>query len=334
MSSHAGTKDEATKPVSSAWSAVFVACAMLGLGCAHEDAEGAKLTELNRTVESLRAQNQQYSRQIEELENRNFILGEQIEARRGGGGATKINPVPALPNVTLHPSQHGSPPSQSAPAEMVEESGDPTVEYAGDAAKTSAKRPLLRLYGEDMAVLPVGERASERERDDRAPRRVAVTSETHFEPRPGRTGAVAAGIDAYRHALEALRAGRTDQAATEFREFLKAHAGHDLADNAQYWLGECSYTQKDYPTAVREFRKVVEKYAQGNKVPDALLKIGFSYLALGSTEFGRQTLEQVVHSYPRTDAALLASDRLAELGRGGASAMKTAERKANREETP
>jgi tol-pal system protein YbgF len=86
-----------------------------------------------------------------------------------------------------------------------------------------------------------------------------------------------------------------------------------LADNSQYWLGECFYDRKDYASAVREFRKVIEHYPSGNKVPDALLKVGYSYLLLGSTEAGKQTLLQLQRSYPRHEAAGLAAARLAEL---------------------
>ena len=100
-------------------------------------------------------------------------------------------------------------------------------------------------------------------------------------------------------------------------EWLRLFASHDFADNAQYWLAEVYYDQKDYPTAVREFRRVMEKYPQGNKVPDALLKLGFCHLALGSTEVARQTLEQVVRSYPGHGAAALATAKLADLGLGG-----------------
>jgi hypothetical protein len=60
---------------------------------------------------------------------------------------------------------------------------------------------------------------------------------------------------------------------------------------------------------------VIERYPNGNKVPDALLKVGYSYLALGSTEAGRQTLGQLQRSYPRHEAAALAESRLAELDR-------------------
>ena len=87
----------------------------------------------------------------------------------------------------------------------------------------------------------------------------------------------------------------------------------DLADNSQYWLGECFYDRKDFAQAVREFRRVIERYPSGNKVPDALLKVGFSYLALGSSEAGKQTLSQLQRSYPRHEAAVLAAARLAEL---------------------
>ena len=94
----------------------------------------------------------------------------------------------------------------------------------------------------------------------------------------------------YQQALDHLRGGRHDEAVASFRGFVKQHPQHDLADNAQYWLGECFYDRKDYSTALREFRRVAEKFPQGNKVPDALLKVAFSYLALGSARPARETL--------------------------------------------
>ena len=59
------------------------------------------------------------------------------------------------------------------------------------------------------------------------------------------------------------------------------HPHHELADNAQYWLGEVYYDQKDYARALTEFRATVTAYPRGNKVADALLKVGFAYQALG-----------------------------------------------------
>jgi tol-pal system protein YbgF len=302
--------------------------AMLATGCAHEEPARVTMGELNRTVASLRAQNAAYERQIQELENRAFILGDQIDGRRAAAEPVSGNPAPPvpLPKVTLHPADKGN--AAATPAEPPDEPAD-GVEYAGDAARTSTKRPLLRLYGDETPVF------STRDRDEPArpaPRRLTVASEgsaraerpapraatsalverdpARAEPRPAPAGPG----ELYRRSLESLRGGHHAEAEAGFREFLRLFANHDFADNAQYWLAECYYDQKDYPTAVREFRRVMEKYPQGNKVPDALLKLSFCHLALGSTEVAKQTLEQLVHSYPGHGAATLATAKLTELG--------------------
>ena len=70
--------------------------------------------------------------------------------------------------------------------------------------------------------------------------------------------------------VSALLEGATLTAA--FREFLKLYGGSDLADNAQYWLGECFYDRKDYPAAVREFL-LGERAASGSVRPGAAKSI-------------------------------------------------------------
>jgi tol-pal system protein YbgF len=281
-------------------------------GCGHSEARReASVSELNRTVQSLRAQNSQYAKQVEELENRVFIMTDQMGGKKDEAPRPPA-PGPVLPKVTLHPAE------RAATAIVEEPSDDPTqvdVEYAGEAAKTNGKRPVLRLYGDDV---PVMSSSVEREPPPapKEKRVLVMPRESRQETRPASSRAASAseGLEVYRRSLEALRGGRHVEAVAGFRDFLKQHPQHDFADNAQYWLAECYYDQKDYPMAMREFRRVVEKYPQGNKVPDALLKVGFAHLALGSTDVGRQTLEQVVRSYPRHEAAGLATAKLGELG--------------------
>ena len=65
--------------------------------------------------------------------------------------------------------------------------------------------------------------------------------------------------------------------------------------------------------AAPEFRTVVQRCPTGNKAPDALLKLGFCSLALGDIDKGRATLREVPTAYPRTEAARLAAERLAQL---------------------
>jgi tol-pal system protein YbgF len=271
------------------------------VGCAHRPANQVEIDQLNRSIESLRAQNTAYARQVEELENRLYILNDQLESRKVNEERVE---APRLPTVALHPAS-ASPAPAAAPATTTpagtEAGAEPEIEYAGDAAKTSTHRPVLRLHGETGELTIVREPAP-------APIRV-VREGTPRPPRDERPEAVAL----YRKSFEALRAGKGDEAEKGFKEFLRLYPNHDLADNSQYWLAECFYDRKDYAQAVREFRRVIERYPSGNKVPDALLKVGFSYLALGSPEAGRQTLAQLQRSYPRHEAAGLAASRLAEL---------------------
>jgi tol-pal system protein YbgF len=280
-------------------------------GCGHAEERATSVSELNRTVQSLRAQNTAYSKQVEELENRVFIMSDQMGGKKDDG-PSPAKPGPVLPKVTLHPAQR----TATIVEEPADDPGEVDVEYAGEAAKTNAKRPVLRLYGDETPVMSTVDREPPPAPAPREKRVLVMPRETRQETRPAPSKAASAseGLDLYRRSLEALRGGRHVEAAAGFRDFLKQHPRHDFADNAQYWLAECYYDQKDYPMAVREFRRVVEKYPQGNKVADALLKVGFAHLALGSTDVGRQTLEQVVRSYPRHEAAGLANAKLGELG--------------------
>jgi tol-pal system protein YbgF len=117
----------------------------------------------------------------------------------------------------------------------------------------------------------------------------------------------------YRAALDKFMGGREDEAAQDFRDFVKHYPHHTLADNAQYWLGESYYKRQEYQQAAVEFRTVVRRWPSENKVPDALLKLGYSLLALGKDDDGRAVLAQLVEHYPNTQPAQSAKKRLDEL---------------------
>jgi tol-pal system protein YbgF len=278
----------------------------LAAACAHRPASPtAEIDQLNRTIESLRVQNTAYAKQVEELENRLFILSDRLESRKVTDERVE---APRLPTVALRPGEPVASPAPLAPP-GTETAAESEVEYAGEAARTTTRRPVLRLHGETAELTVTRPAASA------PPATLRVLREGSLRPsKEDRPEAIAL----YRKATDALRGGQHEAAVAGLREFIRLYPSHDLADNSQYWLGECYYDRKDYAQAVREFRRVIEHYPNGNKVPDALLKVGFSYLALGSTEAGRQTLSQLQRSYPRHEAAVLAAARLAEMDRNSA----------------
>jgi tol-pal system protein YbgF len=102
-------------------------------------------------------------------------------------------------------------------------------------------------------------------------------------------------------------------AEASFQRFLQAEPQSELADNAQYWIGECRYSRGDMRGALAAFRETVSRYPQGNKAPDALLKAGMSLEALGDREGARNTYQDVLHRYPGTAVAAVAEERRAKL---------------------
>lgn len=108
---------------------------------------------------------------------------------------------------------------------------------------------------------------------------------------------------AYAAALEVFQAREYGQAVLDFIDFVTRYPKHRLASNAQYWIGEAYYVQRDYRQAALEFQKVIDADGRGAKVPDSLLKIGLCYVSLHQPVRAQEVWRQVVQTYPDSDAA-------------------------------
>jgi len=107
----------------------------------------------------------------------------------------------------------------------------------------------------------------------------------------------------YNSAVGHYRKGEFGQAILELDELVMKFLTHPLAMEAQYWIGEAYYSQKDYRQALVEFQKVVDRHSEGNRVPDALLKIGLSHRALRNPARAVEVWQRLVRDYPASDAA-------------------------------
>jgi tol-pal system protein YbgF len=117
----------------------------------------------------------------------------------------------------------------------------------------------------------------------------------------------------YDQAYLDLSRGNYDLAKGGFEEYLRLYADTELADNAQYWLGEVEYVQGNFEAAISEFRQVESKYPQGNKVPAALFKAGLCQLQLKEKREARVTFRDLIQRYPAAPEAAQARDRLKDL---------------------
>lgn len=102
-------------------------------------------------------------------------------------------------------------------------------------------------------------------------------------------------------------------AIARFQDFLKKHPESDLADNAQYWVGEGHYALREFDQAILEFDAVRRKYPKGDKVPAALLKLGFAFSELGDKVDARLILQELIDRYPQSEEALRAQQKLKTL---------------------
>ena len=96
-----------------------------------------------------------------------------------------------------------------------------------------------------------------------------------------------------------------------FQTYLRYFSDTEVADNAQYWIGECSYATGDFAGAIPEFQKVVQNYPKADKVPSALLKIGLSYSRLKNSAEATKYYRMLVQKYPKSSEAAAARERLA-----------------------
>jgi tol-pal system protein YbgF len=289
---------------------------------------------LNDTVTDLRSDRRSQDRKLRDLQH-------QLDELRGNA-ATRD--VPALPVVVAVPAGSSSTAPAAAAvataataapdgARVVGVADDGTeIVYEGDAAllrtavspalpddDASARRapprraaPLALAPAPPVDVPAVGDRIEVTRRvppiSARAQVRGQVRGATRDHDAPGERGGDAA--NEYRAAVDLVKATSYVDALAALRAFLARYPRHDYADNAQYWIGEVFYAQKEYARALSEFRKVVEVYPRGNKVPDALLKLGYCYQAMGQGDKARAMLEQVVNRYPKSEPAMLAAKRL------------------------
>ena len=104
----------------------------------------------------------------------------------------------------------------------------------------------------------------------------------------------------YKAAHQDFMARRFRKGMKGFSDVLQSAPKHNLADNAQYWIGECYYGLEDYIRAVTEFQKVFS-FPDTEKNDDAQLKIGICYLKLGEREKAVVELKRLTVDYPESE---------------------------------
>ena len=194
------------------------------------------------------------------------------------------------------------------------------ISLAGDI--TSLRTEVQQMLGEietlrfDLNNQADGNRSLYQDLDQRLQNLEAAQQQLRSMPQSSPGGPPVAAINddqAYNAAFALVQAQNYIGAQTAFESFLRTYPQSPLRSNAQYWLAETLYAQLSFRTALAEFQKVIDQYPASTKVPDALLKIGYSNDELGNRDAARQALMRVLREFPDTEIAGLAEERLTRI---------------------
>lgn len=126
-----------------------------------------------------------------------------------------------------------------------------------------------------------------------------------------------AGVTAkqvYDDALRDKTGGNFDLSLRQFNDFLTWFPTSDLAPNAQYYVGEVFFAQKQFDPALQAFDAVLERYPQNAKTNDARFMKGRTLVEMGDRNAGADEFRALISEAPNSDAARQARTQLQRLG--------------------
>ena len=164
-----------------------------------------------------------------------------------------------------------------------------------------------RLYG----YLKLESPSEAQGRSETAPPVIAKKPPSQPPSPPTAAQSPEAGL--YESSLKDYQAGKYEEAADGFQDFLKKYPKSNLADNAQFWVGECYMALRQYEQAILAYQQVIKNYPKGNKIPNAMLRQALAFHEIKDDISAKLLLKKVVKNYPNTSEAKIAEAKLKSL---------------------
>jgi tol-pal system protein YbgF len=108
---------------------------------------------------------------------------------------------------------------------------------------------------------------------------------------------------AFESAYGLFKSGSQANAVKAFQEFLKKYPDSVHVPNANYWLGNAQFAQKDYKGALDTYQGMLKDFPETPKSADVLYGIALCQQGLKRSISARKTLKQLVAKYPASEAA-------------------------------
>ncbi len=188
------------------------------------------------------------------------------------------------------------------------------VKHAVESGTLEQDMLNARLAGLEEKVAQVYKRlnlepkpATQRQPSKEVPRKAVVVTP---QP-PVREEALASPEKAlYQEALATYHEGKYKDAISGFKNLIKIYPKSNLADNAQFWIGESYLALKKYELAIQAYHEVITTYPEGNKVPNAMLKQALAFIEAKDDVAAKIVLKNLIKKYPDSDESKIAEAKL------------------------
>lgn len=125
----------------------------------------------------------------------------------------------------------------------------------------------------------------------------------------------------YQNGMKAFNKKKWDKAIDHFTLVVINSPGGELADDAQFYIGECYFGRKEYLLAISEYRQLVDRYAYSVYVEEAAYKIALSQfksapryqLQQDYSLMALQSFQDFIDTYPSSRFSADAEQKIVEI---------------------
>ena len=114
-------------------------------------------------------------------------------------------------------------------------------------------------------------------------------------------------------AFALFRAGDFVKSQKALFDFIQRYPTSGYSPSALYWLGNAQYSNRDYKEAIINFRIMISKNPDHVRAPEAMLSIANCQLEMKDAKAAKKTLEELMKTYPKSEAAFAGVERLRTL---------------------
>jgi len=116
--------------------------------------------------------------------------------------------------------------------------------------------------------------------------------------------------DLYQNSYSDFSMGKYDLAYQGFKSFIEKYPNAELAPQAQFYMGECFYSRKEWQKALDEYLKIEGKYKKTDLIPAAKLKTALCYEQMGKLSEAMNIFGTIVKNFPQSPESLTAKDKI------------------------